>query len=670
MSYKSREELEQKLADLRQRVSELEALKQEGQQAKKALLQSKRSYEGLVNSIDGIVWEADAQTLKFIFVSQQAERLLGYPVARWLNEATFWADHIHPDDQERTISFYRQAATAKILHEFEYRMLAAEGQVVWLRDMVSVIIEANQPPKLRGISIDITQHKEAEDQLKFQKSLLESQNETMLDGILIVAKDRDWIYYNQRFLDIWNFPEDILKSGISKATVQWIKDQFLDPKQFTAEKEYLYDNPDKVDRQEIILKDARIFDRYSAPVKSSEGVYYGRIWYYRDITAHKQLEEQLRHAQKMEAIGQMAGGVAHNFNNMLTAIMGYAGLAETILEADHPIQNDLQNIQKTARRAADLTQQLLAFTRHEVIQPIAFNLNDLVLKMKPILRQLISEAIEINISTTPDIDKVKIDPNQFEQVVVHLAMNAQEAMPEGGQLSIETAEMFFDGTYNATHSNAKGKYVRLTISDTGRGISKELQEHIFEPFFTTKEVGEGVGLGLASCYGIVKQNEGHITVYSETGQGSSFKIYLPCIDQKPAIDKEEIKTNFILQGTETILLVEDDATIRTLAVLTLRRRGYTVLEARHGKNALEIVETQADNPIQLVITDVIMPQMGGVILAEQLRIKTPDLKILFLSGYSEEMAINRGWLESNSPFLQKPFSPNDLLYKIREILDG
>ncbi len=390
----------------------------------------------------------------------------------------------------------------------------------------------------------------------------------------------------------------------------------------------------------------------------------------RDVTRELELEAQLHQSQKMKAIGQLAGGIAHDFNNLLTAIMGYAGLALETLPVDNPLHGDIQGIQKNAERAADLTGQLLAFARRQITEPRILNLNNLILDMDKMLRRLISEDIELVTLPALNLGAVKIDPVQFEQVLVNLVINARDAMPDGGKLTIETANASLQQNYTDRHPELiPGEYIMLSVSDNGVGMSNETQTHIFEPFFTTKEMGKGTGLGLATCFGIVKQNNGHIWVYSKVGQGTTFKIYLPCVKETAGARVIIAHPGGLPQGTETILLAEDEPSVRRLAARILRRQGYTVLEAINGEEAMRLVQ-EYEGEIHLLFTDVVMPQMGGKRLADWLRETRPNAKILFTSGYTDNAIIHHGMLDAGLAFLQKPFAPATLAHKVRSALDS
>lgn len=513
----------------------------EQKRAEEELRQSQQAYEGLVNSIDGMVWEADAKTFRFSFMNKQAERILGYPLNLWIQEPTFWKDHIHPDDRDWAVSLCITATSEKRPHQFEYRMIAADGRTVWLRDNVSVVVEDDQPVKLQGIMVDITER--------------------------------------------------------------------------------------------------------------------------------KQLEEQFRQSQKMEAIGKLAGGVAHDFNNLLTVIKGYSQLSLLELKETDPLKGNIEEIQKASDRASDLTRQLLAFSRRQVMEMRVIDLNPLWRDLDKMVRRVIGEDIELVNALADDLGRVKADPGQIEQVIMNLVVNARDAMPYGGKLTIETANVELDEAYARTHVGAiPGHYVMLSSSDTGVGMPPEVKDRIFEPFFTTKEKGRGTGLGLSTVYGIVKQSGGYIWVESEPGKGATFKIYLPRVDE-PLDEVRKIGEEVELpRGNETVLVVEDEGEVRKVAVRVLRSQGYRVLEASQGLDAFLICE-EHEGPIHLLLTDVVMPRMGGREMADRIAEIRPEIKVLYMSGYTDNAIVHYGVLEKGMNFVQKPFSMESLVRKVREVLD-
>ena len=396
---------------------------------------------------------------------------------------------------------------------------------------------------------------------------------------------------------------------------------------------------------------------------------------YRDVTDRRILEEQIALSQKMEAIGRLAGGVAHDFNNILTAIGGYADLLLADLPADDTRRHDIEEIHLATERAAALTQQLLAFSRKQVLQPKVISLNALVPGIETMLRRLIGEDILLATVLHPRVGNVRADPGQIEQVIVNLAVNARDAMPQGGRLTIETRNVELDESYVAEHPTvAPGRYVLLAVSDTGVGMDEETKSRIFEPFFTTKVRGKGTGLGLATVYGIVQQTGGHIWPYSERHQGTTMRVYLPRVDEPAdAVEQAGERRGPVenLRGTETILLVEDEPPVRAVTRQLLERNGYTVLEAPDGRRALEIVDGASNGTrVDLLLTDVIMPGMSGRELANQLKARRPDVRVLFMSGYTDDAVVRHGMLEPGLAYLEKPFRPPALLRKVREVLQN
>jgi PAS domain S-box-containing protein len=390
----------------------------------------------------------------------------------------------------------------------------------------------------------------------------------------------------------------------------------------------------------------------------------------RDITDRRRLEAQLSQTQKMDAIGRLAGGVAHDFNNLLLVISAYAELMQDALGAGHPLRRNVKEIMMAARRAADLTRQLLAFSRKQIQSLQLLDLNFVIRDICRVLPRLIGEDIQIAFEPGANLGKVKADPGQIEQVLMNLAVNGRDAMPRGGKLSIETSSVRLDETYVQRHSIVPaGDYVLLSISDTGQGIAPEHMPHIFEPFYTTKEEGKGTGLGLSTVYGIVKQNGGFIWVYSEMGLGTTIKVYLPRLQSSDSELAPLKSAGPAQRGYETLLLVEDEASVRQAAREFLTLNGYTVLEAQNGEDALR-VSREYRGSVDLMISDVVMPEMGGARLAEQLAELRPGMKVLFVSGYAESTVQRHGAIDVTERFLQKPFSLKALASKIREVLES
>jgi nitrogen-specific signal transduction histidine kinase/CheY-like chemotaxis protein len=386
-----------------------------------------------------------------------------------------------------------------------------------------------------------------------------------------------------------------------------------------------------------------------------------------DITDRRRLEEQLVQSQRLEAIGRLAGGVAHDFNNLLTAILGYANFALRGLPAGSSARGDIEAIERAGQRAASLTGQLLAYARRQMVVPRVVDLGELLTGMEGMLQRIIGEDIHLTTRIAPDLWRARIDPTQFEQVVLNLAVNARDAMPGGGTLTLEVSNRVIDPVYADGHSElVPGSYVMLEVADTGTGMDPETRARIFEPFFTTKEQGKGTGLGLAVCYGIVRQASGSISVYSEPGHGSTFRMLLPRADVASAAEPAQAEAPIALAGEEAVLVVEDERWVRELAVRALRAHGYQVRAAATGEEALAIA---ASAPVDVLVTDVVMPGMNGRELAERLQATRPSLQVVYMSGYAEHSVVRQGVIEPGIAFVGKPFEPDRLARMVREVLD-
>ncbi len=413
-----------------------------------------------------------------------------------------------------------------------------------------------------------------------------------------------------------------------------------------------------------------------SPLRDAAGGVIGVVGMASDLGDRKRAEdvvsrlrEQLQHAQRVEAIGRLAGGIAHDFNNALSVVLTYATLVLQDLPADAPVRGDILEIQRAGQRAARLTHQLLAFSRQQVLQPRVLDLNETLSGMRDMLQRLLGEDVELSLLTSSAIGRVNVDPGQVEQIIMNLAVNARDAMPRGGKLTIETSNVEIDAAYAGSHvGTERGSYVMLAVCDTGTGMTAETQARIFEPFFTTKDLGKGTGLGLSTVLGIVQQSGGSISVDSELGVGTTFKVYLPRTDRVAGHPSSHLPPPTNLGGNETILLVEDEDQVREVASTILSRGGYRVLLAQNGEQGLEVAEQHGEG-IDLLVTDVVMPRMSGRQLVEKLAPRWPDLKVLYMSGYTDDSIVHHGVLEESVDFLQKPITPTALLERVREVLD-
>ena len=634
---------------------------------------SERRFRNLLKDVDAIVWEMDAMTFQFTFVSQQAEQILGYPVERWLTELDFWRNHIHPEDRERVVALSRQATSEGRDFDMEYRATAQDNRIVWLRDLLRVVRDHDgRVRELRGVMVDITKLKKTEETL----DRLRRQNELLLnsagEGIYGIDLHGNTIFVNPAAARMLGWePEEL----IGKAQHPIIHHTKADGTTCSEEGCPIYaaltDGAVRPAADDLFWrKDGSSFpvEYVSTPTREGDKV-VGAVVVFKDITERRQLEAQLRQAQKMEAVGRLAGGIAHDFNNLLTIITGYSQLLLDRHTSGEELQEQIGEIKKAGNRAAALTRQLLAFSRKQVLTPRVVDLNIIIANVEKLLCRLIGEDIELKIAQAPELGRVRADPDQIEQVLLNLAINARDAMPHGGKLTIETANATLDASYPRVNRPVEpGQYVLLAVSDTGSGMSEEIKAHVFEPFFTTKEKGKGTGLGLAMVYGIVKQSGGYIWVYSELNRGTTFKIYLPFVEGAAENFETPKLPVGVPKGSETVLLVEDEDAVRSLVRGILESSGYAVIEASRPEEAL-ILSQRHEGSIHLLVTDVVMPEMSGSELAKRLEFVFPDMKVLYVSGYTDEAIVHHGVLEPGTAFLQKPFTPDSLAWKVRQVLD-
>lgn len=583
--------------------------------------------------------------------------------------AVFSSTFVHPDDAVRVRTVMEEAlATDAERWEHEHRLVRRDGSVRWVLDVTVVGRDASGTVlHFDGYLLDITDRKCAEEALRasderYQLAIKATQ-EVMYDWDV----GADTVLWNQNTLPVLGVaPREMgthrqsWLARIHPADLPQVRsaiDEALASRTTTLAEYRLRRN----DGSFAVLLDRGLVvrDRFGAPARVVGAM--------TDLTERKRLEEQLRLAQKIEALGQLAGGIAHDFNNLLTAILASCELLQRRSLTDQSGTIELETIQRTATRAADLTRGLLAFARRQVLEPIDLDLNAMIRTELPILRRLIPESIRIDHVPGYHLGTVQVDPSQIQQVLVNLCVNARDAMPDGGAVTIETENVLVNGAFVATHPWARqGRYVLLSVSDTGYGMSGETMARIFEPFFTTKEPGRGTGLGLATVYGVVKQHEGLIHVYSEIGKGTTFKIYLPVVE-RPAVEIGSKLESPVTGGSEEILVVEDESEVRSVLVQVLSGLGYRVTAACDGVEALERL---AAEPVHLIISDIVMPRMGGHELWERVRAAHPGVLFLLSSGYAESAAQDRFARQDGVPFLAKPYGIDALARRVREVLDG
>jgi PAS domain S-box-containing protein len=590
--------------------------------------------------------------------SDEVFRIFGYEPGQIEPSRANFMQAVHPDDRDSVGRAAQRAILNKESYNHEYRIILpdASERIVQAHWDIDCDQTTGEPSRMFGTIQDITERKKAEE--RFYKAFNANPEPmtiaTMSNGLYIDVNEsflritghrrEEVIGHTSLDLQFWERPEDRAKFL-----------EILKKRDSVRDLEIIFLTKSGEQRTGMILAEIIEVDGQTCVLAIVK-----------DFTDQKGLEKQLRQSQKMEAIGQLSGGIAHDFNNLLSVIIGYSDLMEVRLPANDPLQKMCEQIKKAGQSAASLTRQLLAFSRQQVLEPKILDLNAIVRNVEKMLRRLIGEEIDFSTALEPALASIKADQGQIEQVIVNLVVNARDAMPHGGKLRIETANVRLDETYARIHPPQQaGPYVSLTVSDTGIGMDAETQAHIFDPFFTTKEVGKGTGLGLSTVYGVVRQSGGHIWVYSELGHGTTFKIYLPLSGRALHVEKSSPVLTETLRGTETILLVEDAQPLRELASSLLAEDGYTVLEAGHPEQAVEIAK-RYKGPIHLLLTDMVMPGMNGQVLADKLASIRPEMRVVFMSGYTG--FTHSGLIDSELILLAKPFTKDTLLRKLHEVL--
>ena len=602
-----------------------------------------------------------------LYNSPSYHRVLGYNEQELKSSSSF--DQIHPDDRQRVREAAAEAQRTGVGRPLEYRMRHKDGSWHVLESSASVIRSpSGEPERLVVVNRDITERKKVAESLRLSESGFQSMIEDAPYGIYRAGVSGRLLSANPALQKILGYEklDELLAASLPK-------DIFKSPSDFHGLKELL-ETAGEFKDVEVELK-----RRDGAPItvrcsgRRVRAEHQGEPCFdvfAEDVTERRLLERQLRMAGKMEAVGRLSGGIAHDFNNLLGVIIGYSQVLKRKVSSDSQLLECAEEIEKAGQRAASLTRQLLAFSRQQILTPSILKLNDLVLDMVKMLPRLLGEDVSVTTSLHPDLGMVKADQGQIEQVIMNLAVNARDAMPEGGTLRIETANVELDQVYCWQHPGARpGRYVMLAVIDSGTGIDPDTLNHIFEPFFTTKEVGKGTGLGLATVYGVVKQSGGYIWVDSSPGHGASFQIFLPCVAER---DPQMAATNPLVEtvgGRETILLVEDSEALRKLTKSFLESYGFQVLTAHDGEEALRL-EAEHTRRIDLLVTDVVMPGMNGRVLAEKLLSKQRGMRVLYISGYTDSFVARHGVLEQGMVLLHKPFTEEVLIKKVREVLDS
>jgi len=593
-------------------------------------------------------------------------KVLGYSMEELKNSTSL--TQIHPDDREAVKQAAEEARRTGIGRPLEYRIRHKDGSWRVLESTASVIRNSNgEPEKMVIVNRDVSDRKLAAEALRRSEASFRSVVEDAPYGIYRANVSGQLLMVNFTLVKMLGYESqaELLKANLADDIHRDSREHQRLSEMFPRDQGFK-DMEVEWKRKDGSAITVRCSGR---PVLNEAGALAYIEVFAEDITERRVLEKQLRMAQKMEAIGRLSGGIAHDFNNLLGVIIGYSQVMKRSLGPSHSSYEHAEEIEKASQRAVSLTRQLLAFSRQQVLEPAILTLNVLVSDMEKMLPRLLGEDIKVDLSLDPALGQVKADQSQLEQVLMNLAVNARDAMPDGGKLTVRTANEDLDLAYTRQHPGSKpGRYVVLAVTDTGTGMDPETQAHIFEPFFTTKERDKGTGLGLSTVYGVVKQSGGYIAVDSEKGKGSSFSIFLPRVEQAVEAPEAVSLKTLSVKGSETILLVEDSEPLRKLAHMFLKDNGYRVLTAADGEDALQVARQHAA-PIQLLLTDVVMPGINGRVLAERLGPWQPGMKVLYMSGYTDSFIAGHGVLEQGIHLLHKPFTEETLTRKVREVLE-
>jgi PAS domain S-box-containing protein len=620
---------------------------------------SEERFRQLADNMQEVFFVVSSDLRTKLYLSPSYEEVWGQTRESAYSDPASFIDGVVEEDREELFAHIAAAQKGVTPPPVEFRVRRPDGSIRWVLSHAAPIKDlAGNVYRITGSALDVTDRHNAQEALRESEMRFRMLAEATFDGV-VISVDGIIREANQGLAEIFGCTID---GAVGRPVLDFVDpDSWLDVKSRMIQGTGVY---------ECIGRHSSGRKVY-LEVAAKKYTYKGeaaRITAIRDVTERRLLEKQFRQAQKMEAVGRLAGGVAHDFNNLLTVIMTYTEMLAEDLSGNDSKREDLGEIRKASEAAASLTRQLLAFSRQQVVEPKLVLLEDVLTNADKMLRRLIGEDVELVTTVGSDRCSVMIDPHQLEQVIMNLAVNARDAMPAGGKLTLETSIVELDAQYAKDHWPAvAGRFAMLAVSDTGVGMDEETRARIFEPFFTTKEVGKGTGLGLATVYGIVKQSNGFIWVYSEPGEGTTFKLYFPLVVGQASANELEIRKP--MRGTETILLVEDSPVVRAAAARILQRAGYTVLEAPTSRSAVDIA-AKKQHRVDLLLTDVVMPDMNGREVAEAFMRLRPDAKVLYMSGYTDDAVVRHGILQSGIAYLQKPFTGETLTAKVRAVLDG
>ena len=621
---------------------------------------------GILVGVDAIVWGADAGDRRMDFVSDGCRAVSGHGPEAWLSAPGFAIDLVDAADRERVAAALDRIADGGAREELEYRLETAAGDVVWVVNAVHAVTGPDGRRRLHGVIVDITRRKEAERALLEQLTRSEEEYRTLFE----LHPNPVWVYDLEtlRFLAVNAAAErqyGYSRQELASMTIADIRPQEEVPAMLAAVGN-VAEGAVRSGPWHHRTRDGTVFEVEISSHTIMFGGRRGEVVMAIDVSERRALEHQLLQAQKMEAVGQLAGGVAHDFNNLALVISGHADLLLERLD-DARARESAREIRRAADQASELTRQLLAFSRRQVLHPVELDVSEVVADLVPMLDRLIGDDIELSTRLSAGAGAVQADPAQLRQVVMNLVLNARDAMPGGGRLSIETSARDLDEHFTeAKLELAPGGYVVLAVSDTGQGMDEATRGRIFEPFFTTKEPGKGTGLGLSTVYGVVKQTGGSIWVYSEPGRGTTFKVYLPRHGASAAAAEQDRPSATVPAATATLLLVEDHEQVRTLVHMVLEKLGHTVVAAASGGEALAAAAAR-EGPIDMVVTDLVMPGMDGKELVERLRELRPGIRALFTSGYSQGV-VEGHELGAGDAFLPKPYDQSELAAAVEAVL--